>query len=189
MSRSENTSEANPDHIRTRPWSVPVRRSEIPEAGRRFNLTPDAATRDAIAQLAGVVAVPRLEATFEVTLHGRGGLHVIGELSATVEQTCVVTLEPVENAIDEPIDLVFVPEPAAPTPTEGGEIAIPAEDVPEVLVGDTVDLGAIATEFLALAVDPYPRKPGAVFEAPAAADDTSRPFAALAALKQKTGEG
>jgi hypothetical protein len=93
-------------------------------------------------------------------------------------------LEPVENAIDEPIDLVFVPEAAVPAPTDGGEIEIPAEDAPEVLVDDTVDLGAIATEFLALAVDPYPRKPGAVFEAPAAADDAARPFAALAALKQ-----
>ena len=48
-----------------------------------------------------------------------------------------------------------------------------------------VDLGAIATEFLLLGIDPYPRKPGAVFDAPVAEDDpSSHPFAALAALKK-----
>ena len=44
--------------------------------------------------------------------------------------------------------------------------------------------GAVATEFLLLGLDPYPRKPGAVFDAPPADDPASRPFAALAALKK-----
>ena len=47
-----------------------------------------------------------------------------------------------------------------------------------------VDLGAVATEFLLLGIDPYPRKPGAVFDAPPAGDPSSHPFAALAALKK-----
>ena len=47
-----------------------------------------------------------------------------------------------------------------------------------------VDLGAVATEFLLLGIDPYPRKPGAVFDAPPAGDPASHPFAALAALKK-----
>ena len=37
----------------------------------------------------------------------------------------------------------------------------------------SVDLGAIATEFLILGIDPYPRKAGAEF-APVKADDGAR---------------
>ena len=56
---------------------------------------------------------------------------------------------------------------------------VAADDAPEPLVDGTVDLGAIATEFLILGIDPYPRKPGAVFEAPPAGDGSAHPFAAL----------
>jgi hypothetical protein len=52
------------------------------------------------------------------------------------------------------------------------------------LIGDRVDLGAIAVEFLILGIDPYPRKPGVAFEPPAAEDESEHPFAALAALKK-----
>ena len=66
----------------------------------------------------------------------------------------------------------------------GREVEIPADDPPEPLVGGKVDLGAIATEFLILGLDPYPRKPGTVFACPSAGDDISHPFSALAALKK-----
>ena len=55
------------------------------------------------------------------------------------------------------------------------------------LVGGVVDLGALATEFLILGLDPYPRKPGAVFEAPQEVKPDPGPFAALAGLKEKNG--
>ena len=62
--------------------------------------------------------------------------------------------------------------------------ALDTEDPPEPLREGAVDLGALATEFLLLGIDPYPRKPGAVFDAPPAGDPSSHPFAALAALKK-----
>ncbi len=58
---------------------------------------------------------------------------------------------------------------------------------PEPLIGGGVDLGALATEFLILGLDPYPRKPGAVFEAPQDVKPDPGPFAALAGLKEKHG--
>jgi hypothetical protein len=105
-----------------------------------------------------------------------------------VTQNCVVTLDPVESEIDEAVDLVFAP-PAVAAVEDGAAIhEVDAEDPPEALRDGTVDLGALATEFLILGIDPYPRKPGAVFEAPAQADDpVSHPFAALAALKKGGG--
>lgn len=169
------------------PWSVPLPIHEVPETGRRIEVEADAPARAAIARLAGLHDLPRLHVGFEVTRHGRAGLRVTGSISATVGQVCVVTLEPMQSEIDGPVDLVFVPPAgaaAADPATAAGEVEV-SEDAPEPLVGGVVDLGAVATEFLILALDPYPRKPGAVFEEPAVRDEGSHPFAALEALKQR----
>jgi uncharacterized metal-binding protein YceD (DUF177 family) len=170
-----------------RPWSVRLDESDVPETGRHVDLVADAETRAAIAELAEVVGLPRVVAEFDVARYGRGGLRVVGRVSATVEQSCVVTLEPIESAIDEPIDLVFVP--AAPAVSAGvGEVEM-TPDAPDELVDGAVDLGAIATEFLILGIDPYARKADAVFEVPAAEDDSAHPFEALAALKKGQDKG
>jgi uncharacterized metal-binding protein YceD (DUF177 family) len=168
------------------PWSVPVALHEVPETGRSFTLVADDRAREAVAKLAGLRSLPRLEAQFEVTPRGRDGLHVAGRISATVGQDCVVTLEPIQNEIEEQVDLAFAP-PAAPTIVheEGERVEVTPVDTPEPLIGGGIDLGAIASEFLMLAIDPYPRKAGAAFELPAKEADTGGPFAALAALKKK----
>jgi uncharacterized metal-binding protein YceD (DUF177 family) len=167
-----------------REWSVPVRIDDVPETGRRFDLAPSAATLGALAHVAGVERISRLEAHFDVTRHGRDGLHVVGTVTATVAQTCVVTLEPIETEVEESVNLTFVP--GSSSPSEGAAVRVgvaPAREPPEPLVDGTVDLGAIAVEFLILGIDPYPRKPGAVFATPRADDPAGHPFAALAALK------
>jgi uncharacterized metal-binding protein YceD (DUF177 family) len=172
-----------------RPWSVPVRLDEIPETGLHLDLEADAPTRAAVAAAAAVNEVPRLAASFDLARHGREGMHVVGTVFAQVVQTCVVTLDPVENQIEEGIDIVF----AAPTALgpAAHEVNLGAEAVepPETLIDGVVDLGAVATEFLMLAIDPYPRKPGAVFEPPQNADAGSHPFAALAALRSGRDRG
>jgi uncharacterized metal-binding protein YceD (DUF177 family) len=170
-----------------RPWSVPLAVSEVPETGRHIDLVADEGTRAAVAKLAGLADLPRLAASFDVAPHGRGGLHIVGQVSATVGQTCVVTLEPIENDIEEAIDLIFAPASALPPALAGDEVEVLVEDAPEPLVGGQIDLGAIAIEFLILAIDPYPRKPDAVFQPPPAGDDSAHPFAALAALKGERG--
>jgi hypothetical protein len=127
-------------------------------------------------------------------------LHVSGRLSATVGQNCVVTLEPLVNEVEEDIDLSFAP-PSPPVERKAGEDKAGGDGAleaaceppqrswngPEPLVGGVVDLGALATEFLILGLDPYPRKPGAVFEAPQEVKPDPGPFAALAGLKEKHG--
>ena len=90
------------------PWHVPVRLEDVPESGLHFDLVADEHVRAGLAALAGVPDMPRLEAAIDVARHG-GGLRATGRVSATVEQTCVVTLEPVENRVDEAIDVIFVP--------------------------------------------------------------------------------
>ena len=165
------------------PWSFPVAAADIPETGRHIDIAADDRARAAIAEAADLTALPRLEAGFDLMRHGADGLRVVGQVQAAVVQNCVVTLEPIESAIDEAIDLLFLPEaPTAPDVVDVDDVE--ADDPPETLQNGMVDLGAVATEFLLLGIDPYPRKPGAVFDAPPAGDQASSPFAALAALKK-----
>jgi hypothetical protein len=180
------------------PWSVPVTVDDIPaETGKHFELAADADARAAIARIAGVRELLRLDATFDVTRQGAAGLHVVGQVSATVGQNCVVTLEPLANEIDEKIDLLFSPpvpevEPAPVEDDEPGKRSGRSKrnlDGPEPLLDGAIDLGALATEFLILGIDPYPRKPGAKFEPPADLKPDPGPFAALAGLAVKDRNG
>lgn len=176
----------------TNPWTVPVAVEDVPEAGLHVELEAPAAVRAALAPLGGLRDLPELTAVFDVTRRG-AGLRVLGRVKARVGQTCVVTLEPVENAVDEEIDLLFSPDvPAVPEGDGGHHQTIghtaDEDEGPEPLVGGAIDLGAIASEFLMLGIDPYPRKPGAEFEPPARDAGAEHPFAALAALKKPPGK-
>jgi hypothetical protein len=164
------------------PWNVPLAAADVPDEGLHLDLEADEAARAAIAKFAGLRALPRLAAAFDVTPRGNGGLHVVGRLSATVGQDCVVTLEPVDNEVAEDIDLDFTPDGAV------AGVAAEDDDAPEPLRDGAIDLGAIATEFLLLGIDPYPRKAGAMFEPPAQPKGGPHPFAALAALKKGRGQ-
>jgi hypothetical protein len=177
------------------PWHVPLAVDDVAEAGRHIDLVADQDVRAAVARVASLRELPRLEATFDVTRSGAAGLHVVGHVSATVGQTCVVTLEPLVNEIDEDIDLLFAPLPpvertADDDDDEEDDSRKPERNWkdPEPLIDGGVDLGALATEFLLLGLDPYPRKPGAVFEPPKDLKHDPGPFAALAKLA-KDGNG
>jgi Large ribosomal RNA subunit accumulation protein YceD len=158
----------------------------VPPTGRRFDLRAEEATRAAIARAAGILEVVDLHALFDVARHGSDGLHVVGQVSAAVRQTCVVTLEPVANKVEESIDLLFEPGMARAglDPDAAEEVPL---DQPESLVDGTVDLGVIAVEFLMLGIDPYPRQPGAEFRGPIGEEGGAGPFAKLAALKKRSG--
>jgi uncharacterized metal-binding protein YceD (DUF177 family) len=190
-------SEPKADKQAPAPWQVPVAVEDVAETGRHFDLVADNEVRAAVARLAGLRDLPRLEADFDLMRHGADGLHVAGRVSATVGQNCVVTLEPLANEVEETINLLFAPPPPLP-PVErkAGEDAAAEKDSekpdrswsgPEPLIGGVVDLGALATEFLILGIDPYPRKPGAVFELLQDVKPDPGPFAALAGLKEKHG--
>lgn len=172
------------------PWRAPVTVAHIPDTGLHRELEASAAERQAMADLAGVRDIPLAQATFDVVPKTGGRVQVTGHVRARVGQTCVVTLEPIESEIDEEVDLIFAPEAEvrrlADLIEEGQDDQEPAEvaDPPEAIVNGIIDLGRIATDALFLAIDPYPRKPGVVFEAEVTAlDPEDHPFAALKALQ------
>ena len=94
-----------------------------------------------------------------------------------------------ESAIDEAVDLTFLPT-ATGAGEPVGEIELRHnEEPPEPLAGGMIDLGALATEFLVLGIDPYPRKSGVEFGSVTIGEDAPKPFAALEALKKRLGGG
>ena len=161
---------------------------DIPDTGLHVEIDAPEAVRAALRAVANLRELPRLSAVFDLARRG-AGVRITGQVSARVGQTCVITLEPVESDLEESVDLVFAPALAESAKAETVDLGTQDEDLPEPLVGGKLDLGAIATEFLLLGIDPYPRKAGAEF-APVKADDGSaRPFAALEALKKRLGNG
>ncbi len=172
------------------PWRVPVLVAQIPDTGLHRDIEAGPATRAAMAELAGLRELLSAAASLDVTPRGGGRFHVAGHVRARIGQTCVVTLDPIENEIDEPIDLIFAPPEQIPQladlvdETAESDIEIP--DPPEPIENGMIDLGRLATDALFLAIDPYPRKPDVVFEPlMVAADPEDHPFAALKALQVK----
>jgi uncharacterized metal-binding protein YceD (DUF177 family) len=169
-------------------WRLPILVADLPAEGRDYELIPDAAEREALARRAGVNAVPTLSANFHVAPDGRGGASVEGALRASVTQNCVVTLEEFDSPIEEPISVRFAP-PETIVGDPDGLVDISGDDPPDPLVNGALDLAEVVGEFLALAVDPYPRKPGAVFEPPAdPSHGKDSPFAALEKLKDRPSD-
>ena len=170
------------------PWSAPVTVAQIPDTGLHRDIEADPAARQAMAAVAGLREILSANASLDVTPKGGGRFHVAGQVRARIEQTCVITLDPIENDINEDVDLIFAPPEQIPEMADlvddTAESAAEIPDPPEPIVNGVIDLGRVATDALFLGIDPYPRKPDAVFEPPVvSADPEDHPFAALKALQ------
>jgi uncharacterized metal-binding protein YceD (DUF177 family) len=176
------------------PWSVPVTVAQIPETGLHRDIEAGPAAREAMAELADLREVLSASASLDVTPKGGGRFHVAGRVRARVGQICVVTLDPIENDIDEEIDLIFAPPEQIPELStlvdESAESGDEIPDPPEPIVNGVIDLGRLATDALFLGIDPHPRRPDAVFEPPLVTENPEdHPFAALKALQFEVKPG
>ncbi len=137
------------------------------------------AERAALAARLDLPAILALRCRFAVAAPARGIVAASGRLEARVVRTCVVSLEDFETPIAEDFAIEFVPE--------GTESDDPdPESVDEIpYAGDALDLGEAAAEQLALALDPYPRRPDAMLPDDAAAAVDPR-LAGLAAWRGGT---
>ncbi len=171
------------------PFSRPIEVGAIGEGGRTERIVATEAECAAIAAENGLVAVGRFAADVDLRRLGGGLISLDGRLHSDVVQTCVVSLEPVPQKIDHAFRMSFAmagSDAASPAPRPGAEVLVdPDSDQPDLLEGTTIDLGAVLLEQFSLALDPYPRAPGAALPADVApsGDRPESPFAALAALK------
>jgi len=162
------------------PVSFPVNVARLSRSGLPVWLEADDRQRAALAGEHGLLGVDKFRADLTLQPWKADGVRVHGHVRATIVQACIVSLEPVVAEIDEAVDAVFVPEGsklALPNWIERGEMVLDAEgpDAPETFSGDTIDVGAVAEEFFALAIDPYPRKQGVSLESSAGRTDPDEP--------------
>lgn len=177
----------------TSPVSLAINVAVLPQKGHDETITADAAQLSALAAAHDLLGADRFEATIHVRRWQRDGVRLTGRLKAHVTQQCVVSLERVEATVDAEINAVYVPE-GSPLqkrmePGEGGDLIIDAEgpDLPEPFEPPMLDIGAVAEEFFALALDPYPRAPDVavpVKNAGKVAEERENPFAVLENLRR-----
>lgn len=150
------------------PFSYAVKVGHISANPVEVHVEADERECAALAEIWNVVAVKSLKADMTVARWKKDGVRVRGHVTAEIVQSCVVTLEPVESTISEDFEQLYVPEGsklARFMTGEQGEMVLDPEgpDLPESFVGDSIDAGEAVAECVALAIDPYPRKPGAEF--------------------------
>lgn len=160
--------------------------------GYRAAIEADAHECAALAERFGLLAIDGLKAEVALARDERGDIRLAASFEADVVQACVVTLEPVAVHLAERFEQTFS---GAAAVSAGTEVVIDplAEDVPEPLEDDVIEVGELIAQQLALALDPYPRKPGVTVEGrlaelglslAAGEPEGERPFAALEALKK-----
>jgi uncharacterized metal-binding protein YceD (DUF177 family) len=133
----------------------------------------------ALARDFGLPGIQALSGDFQLRTSAKG-IHVTGVVKASITQVCVTTLDPFDSTIEEDVEVDFAEPSGMPAepPTDINEY-----EPPDEIVNGQIDLGALTAEFLALGLDPYPRKPGVDFSYQDPADAKDSPFAALNRLK------
>ena len=159
----------------------------------RFDLEFEPHDIDQLVRDLDLIALKKPRFQGELRAEGKSEWVLNAKLGATVQQACVVTLDPVTTRIDETITRRFIPaERISGQVDDEGEIEINSDDTLEPLE-QCFDLTRIFAEALALALPDYPRSTNdpatpQVFAQDGVipmTDEDAKPFAALAALKAK----
>ena len=176
----------------TEEFSRRVAISDVPGRGLDLHIEASPEERAALALRLGLLDLGHLSARLRLKPVGNGGLfRLSGSVTAKVVQACVVTLQPVAAQVEEEFAVTFGPEDDEDDPSVELDLSFDQDDPPDAIVDGGVDVGAAVTEHLALALDPFPRAAGAVFdpppESPVPGEKPANPFAVLAGLRKNDG--
>ena len=166
------------------PFSRIVRVDALPKEGQTVAIEATRAEREALAALYKLPSIEALSASLTLRRSTRGGVRVKGAIHGELTQICVVTLDSFPSAIDEEIDVRFAPRAEDDKAGETVQTVLLNEEEPDPLIDNKIDLGALAAEFFALGIDPYPRKPGVAFEPPSGEGARATPFSILRSAKR-----
>ena len=168
------------------PWSEEIRLVDVGRSGLKRRMVADEAARVRISQALNLERLDGLTAFVSVS-PWHDGAEIEARWQAVIEQTCGVSLERFGSELEGAFTVRVLPRSSRHAPEEGPEVAVDpdADDPPDLIDDDRIDLAAYVVEHLALEIDPFPRKPGVVFEAPAAEEPPS-PFAILRDFKPKS---
>lgn len=168
-------------------FARPQRVDTIGDDARTVEIDADAQERAALAKRFDLIGIERLTGRFTIR-RDAAGIVAEGRVAAAVTQACSITGDPLPATVDEPVALRFVPQQDAGQ----DEVELGDSDIDVIPYdGGTIDLGEVAAETMALALDPFPRGPNAeakLKEAGVLSEKQAGPFGALAALKDKLGK-
>ena len=186
--------EHNSENMTEPGFPRPVNVEKLKPEGLEATISAKDEELQVLAKQLKINRLDNLSFKYQLVPWKKGGVEVSGVVTATIEEICVVSLEPFISAISEDVKRFFERQrgvKAAPPLLDLETIDDIDEDVPDIIEDGAVDLGAIAVETLALCLSPYPRKPGAIFEDhvefdPDKDDDSTRknPFSVLKGLKK-----
>lgn len=165
-------------------FARPQRIDTIGGEARSVTIEADESERAALARRFDLIAIERLTGDFTVRRDAMG-IVVEGQVAAALTQACSITGDPLPATIDEPAALRFVPS------SESGQDEVELDDGDLDVIpydGGAIDLGEVAAETMALALDPFPRGPGAeaaLKQAGVLSEEEARPLGPLAGLKDK----
>lgn len=165
--------------------------ADLGDSPRRFTFDADQDQRRALARFAGVDGIEALRVEGDVATDGRARrVRLNIRFTARVIQSCVVTLDPVASCIDERFSLVYTPDAVADA-VDAVEIVVEDDDPPEPLTDRLIDVAAVVGEHLVLAIDPYPRREGAMVPSKyrASPQSASEPRENSFSVLQKLKEG
>jgi uncharacterized metal-binding protein YceD (DUF177 family) len=165
-------------------FSRVVRVDHLPREGQVVTIEANPVERKELASFYRLPDIAALTAMLRLEPWGRGGARVTGAVHGELTQLCIVSVEPFPATVDEDVDVRFAPPKAAErkssTEEEAQTSSLDDEDEPDPVIDGKIDLGALAAEFFALGLDPYPRKPGALLdEERTSSEPALSPFAAL----------
>ncbi len=164
-----------------------VRIDKLPANGRRLKVVAQKDKLPAIAQYAKIAGVAHLSADLLVTGF-KGGVRISGRLFAEISQPCVVSLDPLAQIIDEAVERVFLFAPDINADAGAGSesfIDLSADEIPDYIEGNELDLSVLLLEVLGLAIELYPRAPGAKMSPQQTGGEPAKlsPFAVLRSKK------
>ena len=166
------------------PWS---HRANAGEAARglTLELEADAAARARLARTFALQDVKSLTARVRLSAW-LDGVKLEARWRAEVVYICGLSLDPFEEPLagDFTVHLAPAGSPHLPDPEAEVSVDPEAPDPPEAFEGQSIDVADLVAQHMSVEIDPFPRKPGAVFEPPPEPAEPS-PFAALLALKSK----
>lgn len=170
----------------------PLNVARLSKEGVAIDLSLTEGVARDLAEAAEVLSVDALSGTLVVRPWRAHGYSVRGAFKATIQQTCSVTLEPVEEVLEEDVERYFLPQEdidaLEPPSLEEVEVYLDGPEPPEPLEGTEISLFDILREQILLSKSAFPRKEGALLPDTGAAGDSeeegpAKPFAALKALK------
>ena len=172
-------------------FSRPLNVTKLKSKGLREHITANQEERSKLAEQLAIDAVDVLSFKCVLMPWKKGGVELTGQLTATIKETCVVTLEVFATEVLQDVKRYF--DSPRRTETEPPLLDLESIDdnVPDIIENGMLDIGDIAIETLALVLSPHPRKPDAVFidhveSNPDSPDDPAKenPFDVLQQLKK-----